>query len=111
MNQRAPSGPAEMPPRTEFIGGIGRGYNVIAPAVVMRPMLTPSPAPGDVNHNAPSGPAVMSKQSQTGGTVYSVITPDVVIRPIFPISVNQSAPSGPSVMFLGYAWGLVEDIQ
>ena len=74
---------------------------MIAPAVVMRPILLPL---NSVNHSAPSGPAVMPKGSLPAvGIGNSVITPAVVMRPILLAlrSVNHSAPSGPAVMPAG----------
>ena len=50
-----------------------------------------------VNHNSPSSPVVIIQASVPDGTGCSVMTPAVVIRPIFDVvtySVNHSAPSG-----------------
>jgi hypothetical protein len=82
-------------------GGERIGNSVITPSVVMRPMALLS-----VNHNAPSGPAVMPTGliQQPPKGVYSVIVPEVVIRPILPgptwlaPSANHRAPSGPNVI-------------
>ena len=56
-----------------------------------------------VNHMFPSGPAAMNQgfEIATSPEEYSVISPEVVTRPIRPgaaDSVNQSAPSGPAAM-------------
>jgi hypothetical protein len=59
-----------------------------------------------MNHNAPSGPAIMLVgELLPVGIGNSVMIPAVVIRPILftSSSVNQSAPSGPAVM----PWGLL----
>jgi hypothetical protein len=83
------------------------GYAVSAPDVVIRQILPPTVS---VNHSAPSGPAAIPLSEAEVVlplgtlTAYSVNTPDVVIRPIFPVpdcSVNQSAPSGPAAIALG----------
>jgi hypothetical protein len=58
-----------------------------------------------VNHNSPSSPVVIIQASVPDGTGYSVMTPAVVIRPIFDVvtySVNHSAPSGPAVIPEGW---------
>src|SRR5258706_403686 len=91
VNHNAPSGPVVMP--MDELPTVGIGNSVITPAVVMRPILSPS----SVNHSAPAGPVVMPAGAGTGN---SVITPAVVMRPILPAnsSVNHSAPSGPCVM-------------
>src|SRR5262245_44473511 len=79
--------------------GTPASYMTVAPAVVIRPMCHSVP-----NQRAPSGPVVIGPGSLlpnvTGGTPYSVISPDAVIRPIFftVVSVNHTAPSGPAVM-------------
>jgi hypothetical protein len=81
---------------------MGAWYSVIAPVVVIRP----TPALGNsvhVNHSAPSGPDVIPLGPLLGvGTANSVITPAVVMRPIWPdASVNHSASSGPFVIEVG----------
>jgi hypothetical protein len=93
---KRPSGPGVIPHEKR-----SDGNSVIIPEVVMRETFK---APFSENHNAPSGPVVIS----TGwlpavGTGNSVITPDVVMRPMLlpNCSVNQSAPSGPAVI----PWG------
>src|SRR5215472_11641224 len=61
-------------------------------------MLLP---PASVNHNAPSGPAVIAWEALFGvGMMNSVTVPPVVMRPILfpPISVNHRALSGPAAM-------------
>jgi len=53
---------------------------VIAPAVVIRPILLP---PASANHSALSGPAAMPIAKLAAvGIGNSVTVPDVVIRPI-----------------------------
>ena len=79
------------------------GYSVMAPAVVIRPILL---APLSENHSAPSdaGPrAIPDRSLPVVVTGYSVIPPLVVIRPILPpcSSVNHSAPSGPVTIAQG----------
>jgi len=86
--------------------------SLIAPAVVIRPILLPWCS---VNQSAPSGPAVMPWGPLPGvGTVNSVMTPVVVIRPILlPLySVNHNAPSGPAVISKGslLAVGIVNSL-
>jgi len=87
-----------------FLVGLGRGYSVIAPDVVIRPILLP---PYSVNHNAPSDPGAMpSGKPKAVGKVYSVtLVAAVGMRPILsPLySVNHSAPSGPVVIPEGSA--------
>src|SRR5258708_18764590 len=62
----------------------------------MRPILLTSDS---VNHSAPSGPVKMPTGKLPDGVLNLLITPSVVMRPIFPkLSVNHSAPSGPEVM-------------
>ncbi|MGB8205840.1 MAG: hypothetical protein WCE83_14305 [Candidatus Baltobacteraceae bacterium] len=53
-NQRAPSGPDAM--NDGSLCAVGTGYSVIAPLVVIRPMLFPVLSP---NQSAPSGPAAI----------------------------------------------------
>jgi hypothetical protein len=77
---------------------LGAGNSVIAPDVVIRPILF---VEGSRNHIAPSDPIAMPDPPppEEVGIGYSVIAPDVVIRPILSeVSMNQSAPSGPAVM-------------
>ena len=60
-----------------------------------------------VNHMFPSGPGVINQgaRSALSPSLYSVISPLFVMRPILPglaDSVNQSAPSVPSAMPVGW---------
>src|ERR1019366_4062223 len=82
VNQSAPSEPEVIPKGARVLG---RGYSVITPAMVTRPILL---VVGTANQSAPSGPVVMpdTPRRLSEGFVYSVITPAVVIRPIFPIA-------------------------
>src|SRR6266567_3173634 len=101
VNHRAPSGPGVIPHGSLLAVGIGN--SVMAPVVVMRPILLP-PVPDSVNHRAPSGPDVMPKGSLPAvGRKNSVMVPAVVIRPILLpcTSVNHSAPSGPAAISMG----------
>src|SRR6266540_2629654 len=114
VNHRAPSGPAAMEtgphgPDLEQSGydaGSGIGNSVMAPEVVMRPILL---AYCSVNHRAPSGPSTIPPGPERspnvlhrwhGGIVNSVIEPDVVMCPILlpHSSVNHRLPSGPVTM-------------
>src|ERR1700690_4010358 len=71
VNHKAPSGPAMIPD-----GPVTWGYSVMAPAVVIRPILLPL---SSVNHKAPSGPATISSAKAPGvGIGYSVTAPLVV---------------------------------
>src|ERR1700731_3351421 len=54
VNQRAPSGPAAIPPDTLAVGGEN---SVMTPAVVIRPILLLMFS--SANQRAPSGPAVI----------------------------------------------------
>ena len=77
-----------------------------APLVVIRPILD---ARYSVNHNAPSGPGMMTRGELLGvGTVYSVTTPAVVMRPILLAAgmVNHSASSGPRMIPKGWLSGV-----
>src|SRR5438309_2018156 len=79
-------------------------YSVMAPAVVIRPILLIS-----VNQRAPSGPdAIACGKLAAVGRTYSVMLPAVVTRPILlPVdSVNQSAPSGPGTIANGLLPGV-----
>src|SRR5437773_945229 len=63
----------------------------MTPAVVIFPILPSGPAGGGrnkacVNHSAPSGPAAMPVG--TAEVAYSVMTPAVVIRPIWPVMAH-----------------------
>ena len=102
MNQiEARSGPAVIPDGKEPL--VGTANSVIAPLVVMRPIL---PANVSVNHNAPSGPAVIpNKPALPVGTKYSVTAQAVVLRPILlvPCSTNHRAPSDPEAISEGFA--------
>jgi hypothetical protein len=65
---------------------------LMPPAVVIRPIWL---LERSVNHNAPSGPVLMSAGLlPKAGSENSVTAPSVMIRPIFP-------PSGPAVMAIG----------
>src|SRR5438552_18989470 len=65
---------------TGTTSGVGMGNSLIAPLLVVLPILSPSHS---VNHRLPSGPDVMPVGKLTGvGTVNSVTCPWVVIRPI-----------------------------
>ncbi len=80
--------------------GVGSGYSVIWPLVVMRPILLPLVS---VNHRLLSGPTVMPCGLPPLGSGYSVNWPVVEMRAILlpSISVNQLAPSGPLTMSPG----------
>lgn len=69
-----------------------------APEGVMLQMESPP-----VVQRFPSGPVVIIPSALPGGRENSVITPDVVMRPIlFPrSSVNQTLPSGPATIPFG----------
>src|SRR6188474_1124408 len=68
VNHSAPSGPAVI--SWGALGLVGIGNSVMAPAVVIRPILCPF---SSVNQSAPSGPAVMPAGRLTGvGTGNSV---------------------------------------
>ncbi len=75
---------------------------VTVPSVVIRPIES---LPLLVNHNAPSGPTVMSYGVEMPVPVNLVTCPSVVIRPIESLLalVNHSAPSGPATMPVGYS--------
>ena len=62
--QSAPSGPAAMP--TGMLPGVGTGYVVRLPPVVIRLMLC---VPRSVNHSAPSGPAAIMNGSLAGSGI------------------------------------------
>src|SRR5712691_6449063 len=75
---------------------------VTTPVVVMRPIEL---LPLLVNHNAPSGPAVIPCGDEMVGSVKMVTVPAVVMRPIELRAgaemlqlVNHNAPSGPAVI-------------
>ena len=84
VNQSAPSGPfVIVNAPEEFVG-----YSVVAPAVVILPML-PTVKPLEVprpsaNHNAPSAPTAIARGGKCPPSEYSVNFPDVVTRPIWP---------------------------
>jgi hypothetical protein len=73
---------------------------VTEPEVVIRPIEL---FPAFVNHNAPSGPAVIPIGRLTPVPEYFVIAPETSILPIelFPAFVNHNAPSGPAVIERG----------
>ncbi len=85
-----PSGPAP---------GVRNGNSVMAPDVVMRPILFP---PFSQNHSAPSAAGVIPIGLLSGvGVANSTTLPlSGFIRPIFPapLSQNQSCRSGPNTM-------------
>src|SRR5688572_30014785 len=67
VNHRFPSGPAVISPGE--LGMVGIWYSVMAPPVVMRPILWPF---SSVNQSAPSGPTVIPAGWLFGvGTTYS----------------------------------------
>ena len=71
---------AVLPIRTERLDGRTAATSAFVFPVVMRPILLPL---NSVNQSAPSGPAVISNGSLFEvGTGYSVIVPEVVMRPI-----------------------------
>src|SRR6185312_1368341 len=80
--------------------GVGNGYSVIWPLVVIRPILLPLVS---VNHRLLSEPTVMPCGLPPLGSGYSVNWPLVEMRAILlpSISVNQVAPSGPLTMSPG----------
>src|SRR5262249_36258991 len=95
-NHMLPSGPVVMPDGR--LVGVGMGISVIAPPVVIWPILFPANSP---KYKLPSGPAVISRgRLSVVETANSVIVPLIVIWPmLFPVnSVNQRLPSGPAVM-------------
>jgi len=74
------------------------GYSVMAPPVVILPILSPEHS---ANHRLPSGPEAMPCGMLLGvGMGYSVTVPPTVIRPmLLPVcSVNHRLPSGPETM-------------
>src|SRR5207302_3196788 len=95
VNQRLPSGPTVIPWMPGMLAFVGC-HSAIVPLGVIRPIF-----PGllnSTNHRLPSGPATMPSGALLRvGTVYSVITPDVLIAPIrLPdASVSHRRPSGP----------------
>ena len=66
---------------------------MIVPLVVTRPIELFA----FVNHNAPSGPAMMPPGPMPGSP-YTVTIPAVVIRPSSVPSENHNAPSGPAAI-------------
>ena len=134
-NHRLPSGPAVIAIGALFVGRLLL-YSVIVPEVVIVPICGPQ-TPGQpvamegtletfgainkiggdggassVNQSAPSGPAVMLPGAPVVRP-YSVIVPEVVIRPILcaAVSVNQRAPSDPAVMPDGLAPGVSSEVS
>jgi hypothetical protein len=93
VNQRAPSGPLTI--LWGLLPGVGTENSVIAPAVVMRPILSLS-----ANQRAPSVPAVIPSGELPDASENRVTTPAGVMRPTLSLSssVNQRFPSGPAVM-------------
>src|SRR5437763_1797773 len=95
-----PSGPAAMPNGNDDRVGIGN--SVIAPAVVIRPILLPL---SSVNQRLPSAPAGAPRTWPVAVGMGKVLTlPDVVIRPTSapplapPAPVNHRASSGPAAI-------------
>src|SRR5262245_45804927 len=126
VNQRLPSGPVTMPLGVPLGSAPdGMANSVTTPPVVIRPIFPPNTcwcvgknaggwllgksvaafrAFTSVNHRAPSGPTVIEiGLKPLVGTWNSVMTPDVVMRPIWSTlaSVNQRLPSGPATMPVG----------
>src|SRR6266498_3502611 len=77
----APSGPAPM--SAGPLSTVGMGNSVMAPAVVIRPILLP---PNSANQTAPSGPAVIPE----GKLVAVGIGSSVIARP--PATLARLAP-------------------
>ena len=77
--------------------GVGTGYSVRRPAVVILAILSP---PYSVNHSARSGPVTITlgSLSGVGGRYWLVTLPSSFIRSTLLLdhSVNQTAPSGPT---------------
>src|SRR5947209_6891314 len=98
VNQRAPSWPAVI--SSGMLFGVGSGYSVIWPLVVIRPILLPLVS---VNHRLLSGPTAMPCGLPPLGSGYSVNWPLVEMRAILlpSLSANQLAPSGPLTMSPG----------
>src|SRR5437868_3190848 len=93
-----PSGPVAMPYGPLL--AVGRANSVVAPEVVIRPIVLLLSA---VNQRLPSCPAAMPPADTVLPPAMppanSVMAPEVVIRPILPLSsVNQRLPSGPAAM-------------
>src|SRR5262249_4108001 len=94
------SGPAVIP-RGKLFGVSPVAYSLMAPAVVIRPILLPR---NSVNHSAPSGPTVMPSGSLFAvGMGCSLMPPAGGARAVFLVerSANHRAPSGPRVMSEG----------
>src|SRR5947207_1682092 len=91
VNHRAPSGPAQMLVTTAW--GVGSGYSVKAPDVVIRPSGGSRLAVvvASTIQKAPSGPRVKERGVTLAGRGNSVMLPLVVMRPILLAvgSVNQ----------------------
>src|SRR4051812_39198550 len=98
VNQRAPSWPAVI--SSGMLFGVGSGYSVTWPPVVIRPILLPLVS---VNHRLLSGPTAMPCGLPPLGSGYSVNWPLVEMRAILlpSLSANQLAPSGPLTMSPG----------
>src|SRR5271156_6425104 len=93
---------AVLPTWTDRLDGrIAATSGLVLAGVVIRPIL---PLPSSMNHNAPSGPAVMPPSPPaTVGTGYSVIAPGV-LAPRFlcrRAGANHNAPSGPATIPAG----------
>src|SRR5258708_6698233 len=76
--------------------GVGMTNSVIAPEVVMRPILL---AAFSVNHSAQSGGLVISeaKPLLAVGIGNTVTTPALLMRSTSPPAMSHTAPSGPVV--------------
>src|SRR5712692_9327426 len=94
VNHIFPSGPEAIPSGSMLSTA---RVSSIAPAVVIRPSRLPA---NSLNQSAPAEAVVMFIGVPPCGSGKSVITPPVVIRPIFwsnPV-VNHRFPSGPAVI-------------
>ena len=101
VNQRSPFGSAVMSQGCAF-GGVGIGYSVMSPCVVISPDLVSDAL--RVNQRLPSAPTVIPYgRLSCHSSGNSVIVPLGVIRPIVPRSdsVNQRFPSGPGTIVYG----------
>src|SRR5206468_4553609 len=101
---RLPSGPAAM--ASGPASGVGMENSVMAPAGVIRPILSAS---NSVNHTFQSGPGAMPLGPLSGvGVANSVTAPDGVMRATLDaaFSVNHRLPSGPAAMAAGLLLGV-----
>src|SRR5437870_13142627 len=86
VNQRLPSAPTVIP--IGPLPGVATANSLMSPVGVIRPTLLPQDS---VNQRLPSGPAVMPSglllplggELRLGGRGKSVITTEVVVRPIY----------------------------